>query len=143
MSNIILNLELPLSPEDKETLLSLAGEHPDTAPHTNIVVNSPQAKPEEPKPKAKPGPKPKTKPEPAKEEPAPEPEPELPKEETPADPETPTSDGPTLQDAVGRASELLSDGRADDVKAALASLGVQRVSQLKAEQVPDFLKELG
>lgn len=61
---------------------------------------------------------------------APEPEPE---EE---------STGPTLQDAVDRATELVSDGRAADVKGALANFGVKRVSELEESQVAEFIEAL-
>ena len=72
-------------------------------------------------------------PAPAKKAPAPEPETEAPAK---------GADGPTVDDAVARAASLLSEGRADAVKAALASLDINRVSQLKPSQVGAFLEAL-
>ena len=43
---------------------------------------------------------------------------------------------------MARAASLLSEGRADAVKAALASLDINRVSQLKPSQVGAFLEAL-
>lgn len=83
--------------------------------------------PEESEAPAKPAPKKSA----AKAKPAPEPEPE---EEA--------SDGPTLEDAVARATELVSEGRAADVKGALQNFGVKRVSELEESQVEAFLEAL-
>lgn len=63
--------------------------------------------------------------------PAAEPEPE------------PEADGePTLEDAVARATELVGEGRAAEVKGALAQFDVKRVSELSEDQVPAFLEAL-
>lgn len=61
---------------------------------------------------------------------APEPEPE----------DEPT--GNTLEDAVARATELVAEGRAADVKGALANFNVKRVSELDESQVEEFLAAL-
>ena len=66
----------------------------------------------------------------AKAAPAPEPEPE-------EEPE-----GNTLEDAVTRATELVAEGRAAEVKGALANFGVKRVSELEESQVEEFLAAL-
>lgn len=65
-----------------------------------------------------------------KAKPAPEPEPE--EEAT----------GVTLEDAVARATELVSEGRAAEVKGALATFDVKRVSELDESQVEAFLEAL-
>jgi len=65
----------------------------------------------------------------------PEPEPEEAEEETEAE-----SNGPTLEQAVERATELVSEGRAADVKGALAKFNVRRVSELAEDQVAEFLE---
>ena len=116
MPSITLTLELPLSDHDRAVLSALAtaglGELP---------------------------------PAPAKKAPAPEPAPaEAPAPEPEPETEAPDkgTDGPTVDDAVARAASLLSEGRADAVKAALASLDINRVSQLKPSQVGAFLEAL-
>ena len=130
MPSITLTLGLPLSDHDRAVLSALAtaglGDLP-PAPAKKAPAKKAPAK------KA-----------PAKKalEPAPaEPETEAP--EAPA-PEAPAkgTDGPTVDDAVARAASLLSEGRADAVKAALASLDINRVSQLKPSQVGAFLEAL-
>ena len=95
-----------------------------------------EEKPEEPaKPAAKPAPaKPAAKPAPAK--PKPEPEPEEADEE-----ETETS-GPTLDDAIAKATELVGAGKASDVKAALEAVGAPKVSALKGDAIAAFLEAL-
>lgn len=149
MPSITLTLELPLSDHDRAVLSALAtaglGELPPApfkaggyTPKPESVEEVGKTKPA-PKAKAKAKPAPKAKPEPveAKPEPAPEPAPEAPTEA----PDKGT-DGPTVDDAVARAASLLSEGRADAVKAALASLDINRVSQLKPSQVGAFLEAL-
>lgn len=152
MSTITLTIELPLSDRDRAVLSALAtaglGDLPPApfraggyTPKPESVEEVGKAKPA-PKAKAKPAPKAKPEPEPVKPEPveaapaaepAPEPEPE---------PVEDGTDGPTVDDAVARAAALLSEGRADTVKAALASLNINRVSQLKPSQVGAFLEAL-
>lgn len=131
MPSITLTLELPLSDHDRAVLSALAtaglGELPP----------APAKKAPEPAPAEAPAKK-----APAKK--APEPEPETPAEAPEPETEAPDkgTDGPTVDDAVARAAALLSEGRADAVKAALASLDINRVSQLKPSQVGAFLEAL-
>lgn len=68
----------------------------------------------------------------AKAEPEPEPEAE----------EDEGSDEPTLEEAVALATKLVSSGKSKDVKAALTDAGVKRVSELKSEDIPAFIKAL-
>lgn len=78
------------------------------------------------------------------------PEPAEPEQQTPvepaAEPEQLTLDEgviPTLEDAVSRATALVSEGKAAAVKAALARVGVSRVSELgKSREIEKFLLEL-
>lgn len=125
MSTIHLTLDLPLSDADRSMLTALASVGLGDLPPAPVT----KAKATKPKPKAKPKP-----------EPAPEPESPADPAEAPAEPEAKT--GPSVDDAVARAAALLSEGKADEVKAALATLDISRVSQLKPSQVEAFLKEL-
>lgn len=67
-----------------------------------------------------------------KAEPVSEPEPEAPSEPAAAG-------SPTMEDAVALATQLVSNGRAADVKAALASFDTKRVSELKDDAIPQFV----
>lgn len=58
------------------------------------------------------------------------------------EPEEPEAEGVTLEDAVARATELVAEGRAADVKGALAQFNVKRVSELEELQVEAFLEAL-
>ena len=150
MPSITLTLELPLSDHDRAVLSALATAGLGDLPPAPLRAGGHTPKPESvedvaaPKTEAKPAPKaPEPAPAeapakkaPAKKAPAPEPETEAP--EAPAK----GTDGPTVDDAVARAASLLSEGRADAVKAALASLDINRVSQLKPSQVGAFLEAL-
>ena len=49
-------------------------------------------------------------------------------------------DGPTLADATAIATELVSKGKSNVVKAALNDLGVKRVSQLDPSDIAEFLQ---
>ena len=135
MPSITLTLGLPLSDHDRAVLSALAtaglGDLP-PAPAKKAPAKKAPAK-KAPAKKAL---------EPAPAEPETE-APEAPAPEAPA-PEAPAkgTDGPTVDDAVARAASLLSEGRADAVKAALASLDINRVSQLKPSQVGAFLEAL-
>jgi hypothetical protein len=60
-----------------------------------------------------------------------EPEPE-PEEEAAED------EGVTLQACIDKATELVSEGRAAEVKGALANLGVKRVGELEESQYEEF-----
>ena len=51
-------------------------------------------------------------------------------------------DAPTLEQAVGRATELISDGKASAVKGVLTSLGVKKVGELPSDKIQDFLDDL-
>ena len=150
MSTITLTIELPLSDRDRAVLSALATaglgdlspapvkKAPEPAPAEAPAKKAPAKKApakKAPAPETAPEPAPETAPEaPAETEaPAPEPETEAPAKGT---------DGPTVDDAVARAAALLSEGRADAVKAALASLDINRVSQLKPSQVGAFLEAL-
>lgn len=52
------------------------------------------------------------------------------------------TEGPTLEDAVKRATELVAAGKAAAVKAALAGAGVKRVSELSGAKIATFLDAL-
>lgn len=49
-------------------------------------------------------------------------------------------DGPTLSDATAIATELVSKGKSNVVKAALNDLGVKRVSQLDPSDIAEFIQ---
>lgn len=56
------------------------------------------------------------------------------------EPEEPAEDGAaTLEQAVERAQELVAEGRSAEVKGALATFNVKRVSELSDEQYGEFL----
>ena len=149
MTTITLALELPLSDHDRAVLSALAtaglGDLP-PAPVKKAPAEAPVKKAPVKKAPVKKAPAP----EPAPAEPeteateAPAEATEAPAEATEAPAEAPAkgTDGPTVDDAVARAAALLSEGRADAVKAALASLDINRVSQLKPSQVGAFLEAL-
>lgn len=59
-----------------------------------------------------------------------------------AEPAEEPTDGNPMAEAVRRASALLSDNKADVVRAALAEAGAKRVGELTDEQVPAFLAAL-
>jgi hypothetical protein len=52
------------------------------------------------------------------------------------------AEGPTMQDAIDKATELVGEGRAAEVKGALANFGVKRVGELDESQVAEFLEAL-
>lgn len=54
------------------------------------------------------------------------------------DPEV--EDGPTLEDAVARAQELVGLKLTQGVKDAVKELGAPRVSELKGDQIAEFLE---
>jgi hypothetical protein len=47
-----------------------------------------------------------------------------------------------MQDAIDKATELVGEGRAAEVKGALANFGVKRVGELDESQVAEFLEAL-
>jgi len=51
-------------------------------------------------------------------------------------------DGPTMSDAVAAATQLVSEGGAARVKAALAVVGAKRVSEMDESDIPAFLAAL-
>lgn len=160
MSEINLTLTLPLTDTDRAVLKALAETGLGDLPPAPFKAGGYTPKPEsvedvgkaKPAPKAKAKPAPKAKPEPVKDEPAPakpepveaapaaEPEPAKDEPEQAKDEDGP---GTSVDDAVARAAALLSEGKAEQVKAALAALDINRVSQLKPSQVEAFLNELG
>lgn len=77
----------------------------------------------------------------AKPKPAPEKEMEE-EEEEETDEDLVGGSAPTMKDAVAKATELVSAGNQAAVKAALTGVGVKRVSELKANQIADFLEAL-
>lgn len=88
---------------------------------------------ETPKPKAAKAPKAEKPAEPVAETPAAEPE-----EEDLLGGE----DVPTMSQAIAAATELVSTGGAAKVKAALAEIGVKRVSEMKDSDIPTFFAAL-
>lgn len=163
MSTITLNLEIPLTDDDRKVLSTLLGDAP--------VIEVP-APPEEPK-KAPAKKAPVKKAAPKKETPAPEPDDEPDefasdeavkesapkkkapvKKEAPADVDEPVAqeeikavmpekeDGDKRKTAIDLGAAALGEGRSGDVRAALESLGASRVSQLKEDQLDDFIKAL-
>ena len=145
MPSITLTLELPLSDHDRAVLTALAaaglGELPPAPAKKAPAKKAPAKKAPEPAPKTETE-APAEAPAPETEAPAPETEAPAPETEAPAEAPAEGTDGPTVDDAVARAASLLSEGRADTVKAALASLDINRVSQLKPSQVGAFLEAL-
>lgn len=147
MSSITLTLDLPLSHDDLAVLASLIGVSPakltEAGPAEAELAKSAEDEPAEP-PKKKRGRPTKAEAE-AKAEAAKaaeaEPTEAKPDEPTEAKPAS-SDDASRMDEAVTRASELLSQGRAGDVKAALGDLGVSRVSQLKPAQIDEFLAAL-
>lgn len=73
----------------------------------------------------------------AKKQKAPKPEPE-----TSEDEDLVGGDGPTMADAVAAATTLVSEGGAAKVKAALATVGAKRVSEMDEKDIPTFLAAL-
>ena len=156
MSTITLNLEIPLTDDDRKVLSTLLGDAP------VIEVPALKGEPEEaaPAPKKK---APAKKSAPAKKEPekaAPEaddepdefasdeavkesPKKAAPKKAAPAKKDdAPAEGGDKRKTAIELGSIALGEGRADEVRAALEDLGASRVSQLKEDQLDDFIKAL-
>lgn len=52
------------------------------------------------------------------------------------------SEGPTLEDALAKATELMANGKASAVKAALAKTGEKRVSALTGNAIAVFMDAL-
>jgi hypothetical protein len=143
---ITINTAEPMSELDSavlRTLLGGAGDWP--------AVVEPPAAPAKPAAKAAPA-KAATKPAPAKEKvaekaptppsPASAPSASSPSAASPEEAAEEAETGPTLQDAVAKATELVSSGGAPKVKAALSSVGAKRVSELKGASIAAFLAAL-
>jgi hypothetical protein len=66
------------------------------------------------------------------------------KKSTPAPAPEPEEDllGPTLEEAVARATKLVADGKTADVKKALGEAGVKRVSELSGDKIATFMAAL-
>lgn len=163
MSSITLNLEIPLTSADRAVLETLLGARPAGETITATVTPAP---PEEPKkaPAKKAPVKKAAAPEPddepdefasdeAVKESAPKKKAPV-KKETPADVDEQVAreeikavmpekeGGDKRKTAIDLGAAALGEGRADDVRAALESLGASRVSQLKEDQLDDFIKAL-
>lgn len=125
---IIINTEVPLSDEDRAVLALLAG-NPVAAAAPAAAAAAPAAAPKK-RAAAKPAP-------------APAPEPEDEPEDEDEDEDVVGGTAPTMGDAVARATELVGAGEASRVKAALADLGVKKVSELKgADDIAAFVEAL-
>ena len=114
---ITIDTAQPLSETDLAVLALLTGEQPVAQEQDETPAPAKKAA-------AKKAPAKKA----AAKKPAPEPE------------DDEEGDGPTLEDAVARAQELVGEKRTDEVKAAIAEIGVERVSKLRGEQIAQFLE---
>lgn len=132
--------EGPLGQREQDVLAALAGRGaPQTVAEVARVAETaakPETTPEPPAAEEKPKPAPRRRAA-AKPEPTPEPEPEAPAEDD--DEDLVGGDGPTLQDAIDKAQSMMAAGKAADVKAALAEIGVKKVSLLEGDQIQQFL----
>lgn len=124
---ITINTEAPLSDVDLRVLAALTGEG---APAPAPAAAEAEKAEEKPKAKAKAAAKPK---------PAPEPEPE---DDDDDDDDVVGGDGPTLDDAIARATGLVQKGKSTEVKAALKAVGAKKVSELDSDQVAEFMAAL-
>ena len=121
----IVNIQLDTSvPEDKEALTQLFGSDfvkvADKEPAVTVVRHEAPAAPAA----KKATPPPAKKPEPVKEEPV----------------EDLISGGPDLREqAVQKATELVTSGKSATVREALSALGAKRVSDLADDQLEGFL----
>lgn len=71
--------------------------------------------------------------------PAPEPEPEEEDEDLVGG----DDEGYSLEDAVSKATAMVADGQAAEVKAALTKVGAKKVSALEGDQIAAFMAEVG
>ena len=170
MSSITLNLEIPLTSADRAVLETLLGARPAgetiTATVTPAPPEEPKKAPAKKAPAKKAAPKKETPaPEPDDDEPdefasdeavkesAPKKKAPV-KKETPADVDEQVAQeeieavmpekegGDKRKTAIDLGAAALGEGRADDVRAALGSLGASRVSQLKDDQLDAFIEAL-
>lgn len=112
---------------------------PSPAPKAADPAPAPKTAPAASKPASKPAPKAK-KEAPVEEPPAQEEEKTLQEELFEIDGDAaPAAEEPTLQDAIDRATELVSNGKASVVKEALAAQSAKRVSELKGKGIAAFL----
>lgn len=118
--HISIDTSVDLSGVDKNILLALVGDVPAKASSAPSV-----AKKATPAKKA------------AAAKPAPEPEPEPVEEDLLGG-----DDEPTLDDAVAKATAMVADGKAKEVKAALNAVGAAKVSALAGDQIAAFLAEV-
>ena len=161
MSSITLNLEIPLTSADRAVLETLLGDAP--------VIEVPALKEAPEKAPAKKAPAKKSAP--VKKAPEADDEPDefasdeavkesAPKKKAPVKKEAPADvdeqvareeikavmpekeDGDKRKTAIDLGAAALGEGRSGDVRAALESLGASRVSQLKEDQLDDFIKAL-
>lgn len=51
-------------------------------------------------------------------------------------------EGPTMQDAIDKATEFVGEGRTAEVKGVLAELGVKKVGELEESQIAEFLEAI-
>lgn len=141
---LTIDTTAPLSHVDVHILHALLQGNPD--PIVGQVIQEPTAPAAKPVPqKTPPAPKKATPPPvPQEEVPAPEPAASAPSAPSPdeAAEEDDAEDAPTMDDAVTRATVLVSQGKAAAVKAALAVAGAKRVSELKGTQIAAFLQAL-
>lgn len=121
---ITINTAEPLSDLDVKVLGVLLGEETAEA--------APKAAAPAPAKKAAPKAAPKA-------EKAPEPEPE---DDADEDLVGGDDDSPTMEDAVALATKLVQGGQAAKVKAALAEVGVKKVSEIKAGDLATFVNTL-
>lgn len=57
------------------------------------------------------------------------------------EPDEPAASGDTMEDAVKLATDLVADGKAKHVKAALKKFGAERVSKLDASDIGAFMAQ--
>lgn len=126
--NITINLGTPLSDDDRDLLRLLAGGAAPAA----AAEKAPSA-PE----KAAPAPRKASAKKPAK---VAEPEPEDVEEDVEED--APAAADVTREDVVARATELVSSGKAAQVKAALKSVGAGRVSDVEDDDLATLMDAL-
>lgn len=142
---INVNTADDFSEVDRNVLLALAGVK-DAVVEPKTAESVP-AKPAPTRAPAKPAPKPAPQAEEADEtaeepEAKPEPKPEPKAAPKPAPKAAPKAEeGPTLEDVITFATDLVSKGKQPEVRAALEAVGVKRVSELKGKQLAEFLAQ--
>lgn len=130
---LIINTE-DLTDVDKAVLsLLLGGDTPSAEPEAKPKARATAKAVYEAEEEEAPAPKASAK----KTRKAPEPEPEEAEEDDEAD-----DDAPTRAQAVDRATELISSGKAAQVKAALKSVGASRVSDVADDRIADFMEAM-